>query len=186
METIITNLFAGPATGKSTLAAELFAHLKYSGLEAEYVQEGAKDLVWEKSFHRLEYQIGLFAEQHHRIHRLLGQVDVVVCDSPLLHSLVYGAKESDEFKAFVLSEHNKLNNINFQLRRNPKLDGYAFRENQTGRKQGSRDRAIPIDNAIVEMLNHNKISYYSCFVNPVTTVEFMKGKIDERLKGRST
>lgn len=184
-ETLVVNFFAGPGIGKSTLAAELFAYLKYSGLECELVGEAAKDLVWEKSFHRLEYQIGLFAEQHRRIHRLLGQVDVVICDSPLLLSLVYGVNESDEFRAFVLSEHNKLNNLNYFLLRDSSVDAYAVRENQTGRQQGSRDKAITLDREIHSMFLANQIDYLEIYVKPAITINFLRKHINAR-RGKST
>jgi adenylylsulfate kinase-like enzyme len=41
----VINLFGGPGTGKSTLAAALFTDLKMKGINAELVTEFAKDLV---------------------------------------------------------------------------------------------------------------------------------------------
>ena len=112
-DTLVVNLYGGPGSGKSTSAAGLFYLLKRQGVEAEIVTEYAKDLVWEDSAHKLEYQIYVFAKQLHRVHRLLGKVDVVVSDSPTLLSLVYGSDQtSPEFKALVKSEHNKMNTFN--------------------------------------------------------------------------
>ena len=46
-DTIVVNLFAGPGAGKSTGAAYIFSMLKMAGIDTEYVNEYAKDKVWE-------------------------------------------------------------------------------------------------------------------------------------------
>ena len=40
---LVVNLFAGPGTGKSTVAAQIFAHLKWQGFSCELVTEFAKE-----------------------------------------------------------------------------------------------------------------------------------------------
>ena len=46
-DTLVVNLFAGPGAGKSTGAAYIFSMLKMAGIDTEYVNEYAKDKVWE-------------------------------------------------------------------------------------------------------------------------------------------
>ena len=46
-QTVVINLFGGPGAGKSTCAMEICSELKKHGLSAEYVQEYAKELVYE-------------------------------------------------------------------------------------------------------------------------------------------
>ena len=79
---LVVNLFAPPGSGKSTMAAHIFAKLKQANINCELVTEFAKDLTWENRQNTLENQLYVFAEQHHRVNRLKKQVDVVITDSP--------------------------------------------------------------------------------------------------------
>ena len=47
--TLVVNFFAGPGAGKSSMAAGLFAELKFRGVNCELATEYAKDKVWEGS-----------------------------------------------------------------------------------------------------------------------------------------
>ena len=60
------------------------------GINTEYVSEYAKELVWEGKYDVLENQEHLFAEQAKRLERLRGKVEVIVTDSPILMSHIYG------------------------------------------------------------------------------------------------
>lgn len=100
--TVVINLYGGPGTGKSTTAALLFGALKSKGVNCELVTEYAKDIVWEGIEARLKDQIYVFAEQHHKIFRLIGKVDFVITDSPVLLSAVYGQGMSASFRDLVL------------------------------------------------------------------------------------
>lgn len=142
--TQVVNLYGGPGTGKSTIAAELFSSLKWRGINCELVTEYAKDKVWEGSTNVLEHQIYIFAKQLFRTSRLLGKVDYIITDSPILLSLVYGENESNEFRSLVLAEHRKLNNINIFLQRNK-----LYR--RVGRLQTEQE-AMEIDYKIRDML----------------------------------
>jgi hypothetical protein len=114
---LVVNLFAGPGAGKSTTAAAAFAQLKCAGINAELVTEYAKDLVWSESGRTLACQPRVFAEQAWRIDRLRGKVDVVITDSPLLLSLVYGWDMPACWRDYVRWEVAKDNTLNFFLTR---------------------------------------------------------------------
>lgn len=95
--TLIVNLYAGPGAGKSTNAAGLFHRLKQAGVNAELVTEVAKDVVWEGAEVRLACQPWLFGEQLLRIERLMGKVEVIVTDSPLMLQPYYGWKYAPQY-----------------------------------------------------------------------------------------
>lgn len=114
---LVINFTGGPGAGKSTAAAQTFALLKYSGVNCELITEYAKDKVWEQSLKVLENQVYVLGKQYHRMASVGTQVDVIVTDSPLLLSLVYGAAESAAFKALVLDLHHRFNNWNFFMER---------------------------------------------------------------------
>lgn len=121
---IVVNLFAGPGTGKSTTAAEVFQFLKWRDVNCEMALEYAKDKVWEESLGVLACQPYVFGKQLFRLSRLQGKVDVIVTDSPLLLSCIYGKKEPSAFHELVTSKHHGFDNMNFFLKRtkpyNPK------------------------------------------------------------------
>lgn len=117
MSTLIVNLFGGPGTGKSTTAAGIFHQLKLQGVNCEMALEYAKDKVWEESEQVLDNQLYVFGKQFHRIWRLLGKVDVIITDSPLLNSILYYEDKNPFFPEMVVFEHSRLNNLNIFLKR---------------------------------------------------------------------
>jgi hypothetical protein len=166
-ETIVVNFYGGPGTGKSTMCAGVFARLKWAKVNCEMALEYAKDIVWEGSLNKLENQIYLFGKQHHRVFRLLGKVDVVLTDSPLLLSLVYGP-ENDAFRNFVKQEYGKMNNCDIFLHR-------VKEYNQAGRTQNLED-AKKIDDKLLNILTVND-SVFHTFVGEQESEEKVKDLI---------
>lgn len=113
---LVVNFYGGAGAGKSTTAAGVFSRLKRDGYNCELITEYAKDLVYDKAWSELSDQIAIFAVQNHRLRRLRGKIDIVICEAPLLHNLVYG-NESEAFRNLVWHEYNQYNNINFFLHR---------------------------------------------------------------------
>lgn len=150
--TQIINLFGGPGTGKSTTAAHLFALLKQDGVNAELVTEYAKDKVWEESFKVLGNQIYIFGKQYHKMFRLLGKVDVIVTDSPLLNSLYYSKGENQTFSHLILDRHCSMANLNFFLKR--------VKPYQAAGRMQTAERAAQMDDEIKQMLDYNFIDYH--------------------------
>jgi len=146
----VVNLFAGPGTGKSTTAAGIFSLLKLHGVNCEYVPEFAKDLTWEQRFMTLANQIYVFGKQHHRLWRLKDQVDVIVTDSPLLHSLVYGVFDL-EMVQVIMKQVQEFSNLNYFLKR---MKPY----NPKGRNQ-TLDEAKALDGKIRAMLIGHQIAF---------------------------
>ncbi len=142
--TLVINLFGGPGTGKSTTAAGVFHQLKLQGVNCEMALEYAKDKVWEESSQVLDNQLYVFGKQYHRIWRLLGKVDMVICDSPLLNSILYYQDTNEYFPKMVAYEHAQMNNLNVLLKR---VKDY----NPAGRLQ-DEDKAKHLDLDIQEIL----------------------------------
>ncbi len=151
MKTFLCNLYAGPGTGKSTTMAGVFSELKWRGVNCEMAPEFAKEKVWEESTKILGNQIYVFGKQLHTLYRLQGKVDVIITDSPLLLSIIYGKNEGEPFKNLVLDVYNRFNNLNIFLRRHKKF-------NPSGRLQ-TEDEAKEIDERIQQLLMANNISF---------------------------
>jgi hypothetical protein len=114
----VINFFGAPGAGKSTAALGLAWQLKRRWVNAEYVPEFAKDLVWRGTAHLLQHQLYVFAEQQIRLATLEGKVDVAVCDSPLLLSSFYSPEDYPlPFKQAVFEFFDLYNNINIVVRR---------------------------------------------------------------------
>jgi len=177
MKTLIVNFYAGPGAGKSTLAAGLFAELKSRGVNCELITEYAKDKVWEESFGVFHDQLYIFAKQAHRIRRVLGKVDVVVTDSPLLLSLHYGAKEADIFGGtwwdLVMTEHSRVQSLNVFLLRVKKYE-------PSGRTQ-TEDKAKEIDLQILDLLDANRVPHIQ-MLGGLGVVPELADKVQEMIK----
>lgn len=120
---IVVNLLGAPGSGKSTGAAYIFSKLKFAGVNAELVQEFAKDKVYERSEKVFQNQLYILGKQSFRLSRLVDVVDVAIIDSPLLLSCYYnGIGEADEddqwhFNCVAMQQHQKYENHNYFVRR---------------------------------------------------------------------
>ena len=148
---LVLNLFGGPGVGKTSIMAEVFAKLKWADVNCEMAPEFAKEKVWEGSLEILGNQVYVFGKQHHTIMRLLGKVDVIVTDSPLLLSIIYGRTEGEAFRNLVIEKNEQLNRMNFFLMRQKQY-------NPSGRLQ-TEDQARMKDIEIKDMLNKIGESY---------------------------
>lgn len=150
---LVVNLFGGPGTGKSTFAARLFSELKALGINAEYVTEYAKDLVWGAEYAKLSDQLLVTAQQNQKLHRLQGKVDVVVSDSPLLLGLHYATPDylGGTYATMVQELFATYDNLNLFLVRQK-----AYQ--QQGRIHTEAE-AIAIDRHIRTTLDQGGLSY---------------------------
>lgn len=174
---LIINIYGGPGVGKSTFRARLFTELKYRGVICEESPEYAKDKVYEESLTTLSNQIYVFGKQHHRLFRLLKQNDVVVCDSPLLNTLLYDSDNNKELRALVVSEHHKMNNYDILLVREHEYQ-------QTGRYQ-NEEEAKKLDDEIENILIDNNVIYQKNSSSPENAkkiAEDIIGRISEYKK----
>ena len=149
----VINLFGGPGIGKSTTRADLFSLMKKGQKSVEEVTEFAKDKTWEKNFNALSDQLFVLANQNRRLDRLNGQVEWAVSDSPLLLSIHYTTADylPKNFRNLIFELWDTYENYNFVIERSHPYQ-------QAGRTQ-TADEAKIIDEAIIEMLNQNKIPF---------------------------
>ena len=153
--TLIINLFGGPAAGKTTCAWEIASKLKKQRLVTEYVSEYAKELVWDEKFDLLDgseaNQRHIFEVQTHRVERLVGKVDAVVTDATLLNSLVYGKEVSSTFREEIIDNFLRFNNFNLFIQR-------ASYFEQEGRVH-DLEQSLALDEKIIDILVGNKIPF---------------------------
>lgn len=158
---VVINLFGGPGSGKSTIAAGLFNKLKKRGVECELVTEFAKDKVWEENYKLLSDQLYIFGKQQHKLFRLQGKVDIAITDSPLLLSIIYDKNKSEAFKKLVLEVNSTYDNHTFFVKRNVDY-------NPAGRYQDEAGAKL-IDTDCLNLLKDNNLPY--CVVDTINAEE---------------
>lgn len=151
LNTLVVNFYGGPGVSKSTMAAGVYSALKWRHRNVELVGEFAKDLTWEERHKTLKDQIYILGEQYHRIFRLLGQVDAIITDSPIILSPIYDSEKRPLLKELAHNEHKKMWTYDVFLTR---VKPY----NPKGRNQ-SEAEAKELDKVIATMLEDNLIPY---------------------------
>lgn len=182
--TVVINLLGGSGLGKSTTAALLFGELKLRGIEAELVQEYAKEWAWMGRKIKPEDQTEISDEQFNRESRLYGKVDFLVTDSPLILGAVYQKYYSGDDPIFdtILTriknaEQEGVRYMNFLLTRNKKF-------NPKGRFE-TEDQAREVDNYLKEYLIKKEIPFHSISSGDRERVGEIMNKILEEDNGNS-
>lgn len=180
-QTVVVNCFAGPGAGKTTCAWEIASELKKRGIEAEYVGEYAKELVWDGNAElldgSLQSQQQLYDVQNHRVQRLLGKVDAVVTDSPAILGAMYLKQPDEAFENKIINDFKQQHNFNLFINR-----GNTFQ--QTGRIHNFEESKA-IDNNIKSFLEKYNIYYgtyeHSTIDKVVNNIEVHLKKINHKL-----
>ena len=129
--TLVINLIGGPCSGKSTIAAELFARLKKMGIKCELCTEFIKERIYDEHKFILTNQIYLFANALNQILNKLNKVDVIIHDGSLLLNICYDKDNNKQLHELVLAEYKKFNNLDFFLNRtNIKFENYGRIHNE--------------------------------------------------------
>ena len=166
-DTLFVNLYGGPGTGKSTWCAAIFYLEKILGLNAEYVQEYAKDRTWQEDFVTLQFQPYVTGKQLYRMARLRGKVDVANTDSPGVTGLLYqGFGCSPHWENGIVDTVNQFRNVHIYLVRNTEAHPY----NPKGRSQDEA-KAREIDQHTREILDRHNIPYHVVEIGEPTVDE---------------
>lgn len=159
MKSKVINFISGAGAGKSLMSAMTFAELKILHFKAEYVQEYAKTLVWQKRFDELNNQYHVSMEQYKMIKAVDSAVDYIICDSGLLIGVFYNrysktnVSNVQRTENVILNKMKEFDNIYIFLERNPE-----FPYEKEGRMQ-DEDEAKQIDLQFKALLHELKLPY---------------------------
>ncbi|MBQ0064266.1 MAG: AAA family ATPase [Firmicutes bacterium] len=159
-DTIVINIIGGPGSGKTTIAAGLYAQLKRLGYDVENVPEFSNELVFEEHMSAFNDRLYMHAMQNHRLFVMNGKLDYIITDSPLLLTSIYNdfylkdkmpASYNEMIHLAVKETHNLYHNVTYYLERNTNYNVVGRRENETD--------AIALDTLVLDYLHQNQISY---------------------------
>lgn len=174
-------LYGGPGTGKSTVCAGLFYHLKLMGYECEMNREYIKEWVWESRKHKSGDQSYFFAKMARRERIYMdNNLDFIITDSPLILCHFYGMK-FDKFEQMTNTSLSMLKNHHqYCIESGYKIDHFLLnrtkRYSPAGRYQ-DEDQAKEIDDELKTMLVDMKLKYQTvdadvnCVENIINTLE---------------
>lgn len=173
----IINLFAGPSTGKTSIAAGLLYKLKKKHISCDAPYEFPKVLAWDENHSAIKDQLYVIANQHRGIVKSWGKVDYIIMDSPILLSLVYknyykgneypSILYNESFDKLILDIHSKYDNLNILLKRGNGV------HNEKERYQ-NLEQSFELDLLIKKMLDDNGIEYIEIEVGDNTVSEILK------------
>ena len=151
-ETLVINLIGGPCSGKSTVAAELFARLKKMGIKTELVSEYIKDRIYEENKTMPNNQIAIFGMEHYNISNKLGKVEVIVHDGSFINNILYKKEDNQEFDNLIVSEYHKFNNLDFFIKRgNIEFESYG--------RIHTYEQSLQIDEKIKNIYKESQAEY---------------------------
>lgn len=149
--------------------------MKRDYLNVEIITEYAKEVTWEDRQYVLGEQDWIVANQNKRQRRLMGKVDYLVTDSPILMSASYIPENYyiSCMKQHIIDIHESYNSINFFLRRKKR---YV----PIGRSQTEK-QALEKDAAIIELLNEQNVEFDEVLADnecPATMLTIIKTKLN--------
>ncbi len=157
------NFFGGPGTGKSTLAAKFFAHLKQCGHSIELVQEFVKQYVYTNQTLTSWGQVYTFGQQFGaELRALEGGVQQIVTDSPMLLQATYarynGCPAYEQLIEISREFETDYPSVNFLILRTVPFKG-------AGRWQDDEESGRVWDKLLEQELDLNDIDYH--LINPL-------------------
>ena len=120
--TIVISFIGAPGAGKSTAALGLAFELKKRGVSTEYVQEVAKELMYNGLLENyIPNQSYIISEQYKRIYDLLGKVDFIVTDAGLEISALHSKAEDKAVEDLAWYLRNKVRQITIFIDKDDKI-----------------------------------------------------------------
>lgn len=179
-KSLVVNFIGGPGCGKSSMAANIFAELKWNKIDCELCTEFAKDLIWDSRHETFKDELYILAKQNHRLFRCNGKVDVIVTDRPLIMSVVYndfyGNREligwNSAYRDIVIETFNQYENLNIILKRVKPF-------NPNGRNE-DESQAKDLDRRFTKFMDVNGIPYHT-FDGDETSVDAIIALIKSKL-----
>lgn len=149
----VINLFAPPATGKTTTGQILSGLLAIANLKVEYLPEFAKFATLSNNQSALSDQVYMFAKQENRLNVLSkSNLDYVIMDGPLpLALLFHQDTHYKNFEPLVMEVFNSFDNINFYLKRNPSLPYRTHGRNE------DREQSLTLDLLLRKVLDRHSV-----------------------------
>ena len=172
-KTTCINLFGGPGSGKSTMAASLFAALKNRGKSVELVGEYVKKWAWQGRQVKPTDQIYILGKQASAEASLYGKVEYIVTDSPVLLSGAYALLQPDHkcdyvseaALAYTNAHSDEVQYFNIFLRRAKPYD--------TRGRYESEEEAKGRDVFIRNYLEQNSIPFIDRFDSQSSSAEIL-------------
>ena len=153
--TVVINAFGGAGAGKTVACMDVCQQLKKKGYNAEYVSEYCKELVYEDSDMLSgipDNQFEILKEQMRRMDRMIGQVDFIVTDSPILLNSVYNKALTPEYEQMVQELFRDYDNFTFFVERDTS-------HYQTEGRIHTLAESMEKDKQIKQMLHDNDIYF---------------------------
>jgi adenylate kinase family enzyme len=190
-DTVVINLFGGPGIGKTTTANRLVGNLKINDIDAVYISEYIKELIYKVNSERISEtnrkdtrklldgslysQACIFQRQKEMLDIHVDQVPVLVTDSPLPLNIIYLKDSSEAYRADVLRCFNdEYINVNIVLERDPNA---MF---QTEGRIHNKYESMEKDKEIIKFLKDNNINYIRFPVNDIDAmVNYIKAAINQ-------
>lgn len=145
---LVVNLFGGPGSGKTAMAARIFGELKCMGIEAACPEEHAKLAIWSGRPWLLDHQVIIVGKTWETMVNLCDKVEVIIIDSPILLGSVYaGDREPESFHSLVRDLHMRQPRVNLLVKRD------FSRPYDPQNRREDADAAVQIDAKVAAALD---------------------------------